>query len=86
MSRWACLALPCVLTAALQAQDRPQRGGQDPPRFRSGIEVVALDVTVVDRAGKPALDALRALGRGLLMNREVARDGCRTGAGRSCWW
>ena len=60
------LGLVLVLPADPHAQDRPQAAAaqqppqtgapqqpQQPETFRSGIEVVALDVTVVDRSGTP---------------------------------
>jgi VWFA-related protein len=45
-SRWAALA---VVLAASTA------GAQDQPRFRSGVDVTSVDVTVVDERGKPIL-------------------------------
>src|SRR5688500_820184 len=30
--------------------------GQDQPRFRSGVEVTSIDVTVVDESGRPVAD------------------------------
>jgi VWFA-related protein len=40
-----------LLSAALLAQDPPQR-----PTFRAGIDLVAVDVSVVDRNGRPVRD------------------------------
>lgn len=47
------LALLAAAGIGLTAQDRPTGTTQDPPRFRSGVDVVALDVTVVDTSGRP---------------------------------
>lgn len=57
------LLLALLLAAGPHAQDRPQAAAQQfppqpqqtqqPETFRSGIEMVAIDVTVVDRTGTP---------------------------------
>jgi VWFA-related protein len=46
-----CLVI--LAASSLRAQERPPAEAQPPQRFRSGIELVALDVTVVDHAGTP---------------------------------
>ena len=48
--------LTAALPAAAQSQtDTPQQQG---PTFRTGVDVVAVDVAVVDSAGKPVEDLL----------------------------
>ena len=44
-----------VMLAALPAAAQPA-ANQDPPRFRSGVDVVPVDVTVVDGQGRPVRD------------------------------
>ena len=46
---WIVPIIPLVVTAALVAHAQDQQ----PPRFRSGVEVVTVDVTVVDGDGRP---------------------------------
>ena len=46
-SRWAVLAVAFLAASTARAQDQP--------RFRSGVDVTSVDVTVVDERGKPIL-------------------------------
>jgi hypothetical protein len=46
-SRWAVLAVVLLATSTARAQDQP--------RFRSGVDVTSVDVTVVDERGRPIL-------------------------------
>jgi VWFA-related protein len=46
------IACACCLFATLRAQD-PRPAQQEPPRFRSSVEVTSLDISVVDDRGKP---------------------------------
>lgn len=50
----ACAGL-CLSLTALQSQP-PSSRLQEPPRFRSSVEVTSLDVTVVDDRGHPIVD------------------------------
>ena len=69
------LLVACVLmlpaTSAAQAPASPPRTSQDAtPTFRSGVQYVDVDVTVVDRKGRP----VRGLGRD---DFEIYEDGVR---------
>ena len=46
-SRWAVVAIILLTASAARAQDQP--------RFRSGVDVTSVDVTVVDERGRPIL-------------------------------
>jgi VWFA-related protein len=46
-SRWAVLAVAFLAASTARAQDQP--------RFRSGVDLTSVDVTVVDERGKPIL-------------------------------
>jgi hypothetical protein len=46
--RWAILAGVVLAAGAVRAQDQT-------PRFRSGVDVTSVDVTVVDERGRPIL-------------------------------
>jgi VWFA-related protein len=55
MRKLFCVALCAVAALALvAAQERPIQG----PTFRTGVDLVAVDVSVVDRNGKPVDDLL----------------------------
>src|SRR4051812_43717429 len=47
----ACVGILVALVAGLAAQDTTQ-----PPTFRSGIDVITVDVVAVDKQGKPVED------------------------------
>ena len=55
MRLWAGLAGVVALAVSLAAwQDQPPgAAGQKPPTFKSGVDLVAVDVNVVDRNGQP---------------------------------
>jgi len=55
MRPWSGLAAVLAVGASLAAwQDQaPAPAGQKPPAFKSGVDVVAVDVNVVDRNGQP---------------------------------
>jgi VWFA-related protein len=55
MTSWSRLAGVLALGASLAAfQDQaPGTAGQKPPAFKSGVDLVAVDVNVVDRNGQP---------------------------------
>ncbi len=52
--RWSSFGV-VIVTAAIVASVRAQPQ-QEPPRFRSGVEVTSIDVAVVDGRGKPIPD------------------------------
>src|SRR6185436_11378269 len=55
MRKLFCVALCAVAALALvAAQERPIQG----PTFRTGVDLVAVDVSVVDRNGRPVDDLL----------------------------
>ena len=59
--RWASAAAWLVLSGSLLVLHRSavraqQPTSQEPPRFRSSVEVTSLDVTVVDDRGRPIAD------------------------------
>jgi VWFA-related protein len=45
-----------ILPAGLVFLSASSAGGQDPPRFRSSVEVMSVDVMVVDSQGRPITD------------------------------
>jgi VWFA-related protein len=55
MSRWTGLAGVLALGASLAAWQgqAPAGAGQKPPTFKSGVDLVAVDVNVIDRNGQP---------------------------------
>jgi VWFA-related protein len=55
MRSWAGLAGVLTLAGGLAAGQAPPPGapGQKPPTFKSGVDLVAVDVNVVDRTGQP---------------------------------
>jgi hypothetical protein len=55
MRAWAGLAGVAALGASLAAGQGqpPGAAGQRPPTFKSAIELIAVDVSVVDRSGQP---------------------------------
>src|SRR5512141_2016995 len=53
-NRTCTLALAAaLLTAALPRLHAQQAAGDQPPSFRSGVELVMVDVGVIDRQGQP---------------------------------
>jgi len=52
----SAIALTVLAGVPGHAQSPAAQGTQPPPTFRSGVEVVVIDVSVVDRKGKPVHD------------------------------